>query len=323
MFRVYCFVVFISKKKILRYLLALFIIFSLNFILPRAMPGDPLTNLLGEEYILSEAALQELRSELGLDKPLTFQYLEYWKGIVRFDLGYSYHFNQKVISLILSRMKWTLALLVPSIILGAILGTILGALSGWKRNAVPNKAMTWAFLAVYSSPPYFLGIILLYIFAFKWGLFPFKGFYETGTIIDILQHLFLPVLIMSAFAASRNYMIMRGSVIIEKEKLYVVYARAKGLLGDSILFRHIFKNAILPVLTLVALDFGFLLSGALFVEIIFSMNGMGTLIYEALLSRDYPVLQGCFLIITIMVIGANLIVDVLYSIIDPRVREKG
>ncbi|MDH5386675.1 MAG: ABC transporter permease, partial [Candidatus Aminicenantes bacterium] len=118
------------------------------------------------------------------------------------------------------------------------------------------------------------------------------------------------------------YMIMRGSVIIEKEKLYVVYARAKGLLGDSILFRHIFKNAILPVLTLVALDFGFLLSGALFVEIIFSMNGMGTLIYEALLSRDYPVLQGCFLIITIMVIGANLIVDVLYSIIDPRVREK-
>ena len=323
MFRVYCFVVFIYKKKILRYLLALFIIFSLNFILPRAMPGDPLTNLLGEEYILSEAALQELRSELGLDKPLTFQYLEYWKGIVRFDLGYSYHFNQKVISLIMSRMKWTLALLVPSIILGAIVGTILGALSGWKRNAVPNKAMTWTFLAVYSSPPYFLGIIFLYIFAFKWGLFPFKGFYETGTIVDILQHLFLPVLIMSAFAASRNYMIMRGSVIIEKEKLYVVYARAKGLLGDSILFRHIFKNAILPVLTLVALDFGFLLSGALFVEIIFSMNGMGTLIYEALLSRDYPVLQGCFLIITIMVIGANLIVDVLYSIIDPRVREKG
>jgi len=314
--------VFISKKKILRCLLALFIIFSLNFIIPRAMPGDPLTNLLGEEFTLSEAAIQELRSEFGLDKPLTFQYLEYWKSIFRFDLGYSYHFNRKVFSLILSRMKWTLALLVPSIILGAIVGTILGALSGWKKNAVANKSMTWAFLTVYSSPPYFLGIILLYIFAFKWGLFPFKGFYETGTVIDILQHLFLPVLIMSAFAASRNYMIMRGSVIIEKEKPYVVYARAKGLLGDAILFRHIFKNAILPVLTLVALDFGFLLSGALFVEIIFSMNGMGTLIYEALLSRDYPVLQGCFLIITIMVIGANLIVDVLYSIIDPRVREK-
>jgi len=312
----------ISKKKILRYLLALFIIFSLNFIIPRIMPGDPLTNLLGEEFSLSEAALQELRSELGLDSPLMLQYIKYWKNIFLFDLGYSYHFNQKVIPLITGRMKWTLVLLLPSIIFGAILGTILGALSGWKKNALPNKTITWTFLTIYSSPPYFLGIILLYIFSFKWGLFPFKGFYETGTLSDIIQHLFLPVLIMSAFSASRNYMIMRGSVLIEKEKLYVVYARAKGLYKEAILFRHIFKNAILPVLTLVALDFGFLFSGALFVEIVFSMNGMGTLIYEALLSRDYPVLQGCFLIITLMVIGANLFSDVLNGIIDPRVRER-
>jgi peptide/nickel transport system permease protein len=312
----------ISKKKILRYLLALFIIFSLNFIIPRLMPGDPLTNLLGEEISLSRDALQELKSELGLNKPLIQQYIEYWKSAILFDLGYSYHFNQKVISLIYSRMKWTLALLLPSIMLGAILGTILGALSAWGKNTLPKKSMTWTFLAVYSSPPFFLGIIVLYIFSFKWGLFPFKGFYETGTLTDILQHLFLPVLVMSAFSASRNYMIMRGSVLIEKEKLYVVYARAKGLDKNAILFRHIFKNAALPVLTLVALDFGFLLSGALFVEIIFSMNGMGTLIYEALLSRDYPVLQGCFLIITLMVIGANLTSDFLNGIIDPRVRER-
>jgi peptide/nickel transport system permease protein len=303
-------------------LLALFIIFSLNFIIPRVMPGDPLTSLIGEEFSLSGAAIQELRSELGLDNPLMVQYTEYWKNIFLFDLGYSYHFNQKVISLIMARIKWTLALLLPSIILGAILGTVLGAFSGWKRNTISNKTTTWTFLSIYSSPPYFLGIILLYIFSFKWGLFPFKGFYETGTLTDIIQHLFLPVLIMSAFSASRNYMIMRGSVLIEKEKLYVVYARAKGLYKDAILFRHIFKNAILPVLTLVALDFGFLFSGALFVEIVFSMNGMGTLIYEALLSRDYPVLQGCFLIITLMVVGANLIADFLNGIIDPRVRER-
>lgn len=311
-----------SKKKALRYLIALFIIFTLNFIIPRAMPGDPITNLLGENFIASEATIQELKTELGFDKSLFFQYLDYWKNIFTLRLGYSYHFNQKVFTLIFSRMKWTLALLFPSILLGAILGTLLGALSGWKKNKLANKATTWAFLAVYSSPPYFLGIIFLYIFSFKWGLFPFKGFYETGTFQDVLQHFFLPILIMSTFAASRNYMIMRGSVLIEKEKLYVVYARAKGLYGDSILFRHIFKNASLPVITLIALDFGFLLSGALFVEIVFSMNGMGTLIYESLLSRDYPVLQGCFLIITVMVIAANFIADFLYSIIDPRVREK-
>jgi peptide/nickel transport system permease protein len=311
-----------SKKKALRYFIALFIIFTLNFFIPRAMPGDPIINLLGENFIANEATIQELRAELGLDKSLPAQYLNYWKDIFTLRLGYSYHFNQKVFTLIFSRMKWTLALLFPSILLGAILGTLLGALSGWKKNNLANKTTTWAFLAVYSSPPYFLGIIFLYIFSFKWGLFPFKGFYETGSFLDVLQHLFLPILIMSAFATSRNYMIMRGSVLIEKEKLYVLYARAKGLYGNSILFRHIFKNASLPVITLIALDFGFLLSGALFVEIVFSMNGMGTLIYEALLSRDYPVLQGCFLIITIMVIAANFFADVLYSFIDPRVREK-
>jgi len=309
-----------SKKKALRHLIALLIIFTLNFIIPRAMPGDPITNLLGENFVASEATIQELKTELGLDKSLPAQFLDYWKDIFSLRLGYSYHFNQKVISIIFSRIKWTLALLIPSILLGAFLGTFLGALSGWKKNNLANKTTTRAFLAVYSSPPYFLGILLLYIFSFKWGLFPFKGFYETGTFLDILQHLFLPILIMSAFAASRNYMIMRGSVLIEKEQLYVVYARAKGLYGDSILFRHIFKNASLPVITLIALDFGFLLSGALFVEIVFSMNGMGTLIYEALLSRDYPVLQGCFLIITLMVIAANFIADFLYSYIDPRVR---
>jgi peptide/nickel transport system permease protein len=312
----------ISPKKCIRYLLALVIIFTLNFIIPRAMPGDPLTNLLGEEFTLSPTALQELRTELGLDKPLAAQFFHYWKNILHLDLGYSYHFNRNVSSLIVSRLKWTLLLLVPSIIMGTILGTFLGSLSGWRKNTLPNKTMTWFFLAVYSSPPYFLGIIFLYIFSFKWGLFPFRGFYTTGTAGDILQHLFLPFLIMSGFAASRNYMIMRGSVVIEKEKLYALFAKAKGLLGNAILFRHVFKNAVLPVLTLVALDFGFLLSGALFVEIIFSMNGMGTLIYESLLSRDYPALQGCFLVITIMVVGANFIADIFYGLIDPRVREK-
>lgn len=312
-----------SKKKAVRYFFALFIIFSLNFLIPRAIPGDPATHLLGENFIASEATIQELRQELGLDKSLPSQYLDYWKDIFTLRLGYSYHFNQKVVTTIFMRMKWTMALLFPSILLGAILGTLLGALSGWRKNTWGNKATTWAFLAVYSCPPYFLGIIFLYVFSFKWGLFPFKGFYETGTFWDIIQHLFLPILIMSMFTASRNYMIMRGSVNIEKEKQYVVYAHAKGLFGSAILFRHIFKNASLPVITLIALDFGFLLSGALFVEIVFSMNGMGTLIYEALLSRDYPVLQGCFLVITLMVVTANFGADILYSFIDPRVRENG
>lgn len=309
------------QKKTIRYLIALFIIISLNFLIPRVMPGDPLANLLGENFILSQSTVDELRSRLGLDKPLPAQFFDYWKSVLRLDLGYSYHFNQRVLTIILARMKWTLLLLIPSIILGAVAGTFLGALSGWRRNNMPNKLTTAFFLSIYSTPPYFLGIICLFLFSFKLALFPLKGFYGTGGIGDILLHLFLPILVMSAFSASRNYMLMRGSVIQEKGKLYAVYARAKGLHGDRILFRHVFKNASLPVITLVALDFGFLLSGALFVEIVFSLNGMGTLIYDALLSRDYPVLQGSLLIIAGMVVAANYVVDVIYRIVDPRVKE--
>ncbi len=310
------------QKKVIRYLIALIIIFSLNFLIPRIMPGDPIANLLGENFIVTDSTIEELKSRLGLDKPLLDQFLDYWKNILRLDLGYSYYFNQKVLTLLLARLKWTMAFLIPSIILGALFGTLLGALSGWRRNNVPNKLTTMFFLSIYSAPPYFLGILFLFVFSFKLALFPLKGFYETGGIGDVLLHLFLPILVMSAFSASRNYMIMRGSIIQEKGKLYVVYARAKGLYGDRILYRHIFKNAALPVITLVALDFGFLLSGALFVEIVFSMNGMGTLIYDALLARDYPVLQGTLLIITVMVVAANFLVDVIYRIIDPRVREE-
>jgi len=311
----------LSPKRALRYLVALFIIVSLNFVLPRAMPGDPVTKLLGEDLLVTPQTLQELKIELGLDKPLLRQYQEYWQNLLHLRLGYSYHFNQKVDVLILSRMKWTLFLLLPSILLAALIGTLAGALSGWWKNTPLNKAMTLFFFALYSNPPFFLGMMLLYLFSFRLGWLPFRGFYDTGSLLDILRHLLLPILVLSAFASSRNYMITRGSVITEKEKLYVVSARAMGLLGHSILFRHVFRNASLPVITLVALDFGFLLSGALLVEIVFSMNGMGTLIYEALLSRDYPVLQGCFLVITVMVVGANFAADILYTLVDPRTRE--
>ncbi len=307
------------SKKVARYLIALFVIFSLNFIIPRLMPGDPITNLLGEDFVMTEESMQELREKMGLDKSFPLQYLDYWNNVFRFDFGYSYHFKAPVASIILSRMEWTLLLLLPSIMLSAILGSFMGSISGLKSSSKSSKALTLIELAFYSTPTFFLSLIFLYIFSFKLGLFPIKGFYSTGGILNIMHHFFLPISIMTLFLTSRNYMIIRGSVIQEKSKLYVVYAKAKGLSENQVLFRHIFKNASLPLLTLLALDFGFILSGALFIEIIFSMNGMGNLIYEALLSRDYPVLYGSFMIISIMVVLANAFVDVIYSIIDPRI----
>ncbi len=310
----------LAGKKAIRYILALFLIASLNFAIPRLLPGDPLTNLLGEDVILTDSSAQELRLKMGLDQPISHQYLEYWGSLLRLELGYSFHLHRSVSELIFDRMKWTLLLAVPPLIIGAVLGTILGALAGWRKSSRSQRAQTTLFLAIYCTPPYLLSLVVLYIFAFQLGLFPLKGFYSTGSIQDIAHHLFLPALMMTLFALSRNYMIMRGSVLQEKSCHYASFARAKGLYDKEILFRHVFRNAILPIITLLALDFGFILSGALFIEIVFSMNGMGSLIYDALLSRDYPVLQGSFLIITIMVVSANLLADLLYSRLDPRVR---
>jgi peptide/nickel transport system permease protein len=203
------------------------------------------------------------------------------------------------------------------------LGGLTGAFAGWLAGRPTERTATALALAVYATPPFFLALVLLYVFAVAYPLFPLKGFYATGTWADILEHLTLPVTALTLFSASRNFMIMRGSVLQEKKRLYVDYARAKGLLGASILFKHVFQNASPPLVTLIALDFGFIFSGALFVEIIFSMNGMGTLIFDALMSRDYPALQGSFLVITFMVIAANGVADLLYGWIDPRVRLNG
>jgi peptide/nickel transport system permease protein len=307
-------------KKILRYILALFFILSFNFLLPRIMPGDPITNLLGEDYIISPEKIEELKAELGLDKPLFSQYLDYWSDLIQLNLGYSYHFHDKVSRVILARAGWTLLLVGIAVLLASLAGTVLGALSAWAGKNWKNRAATALFMAVYCTPPFFLSLLLLYFFSFRLGIFPLKGFYDAGNWGDILQHLALPVLGLTLFLTSRNYMVMRGSVLQEKGKHYVLHARAKGLSGKGILFRHVLKNASLPILTLVALDFGFIFSGALFVEIVFSLNGMGTLLFDALLSRDYPVLQGVFLVITVLVIAFNFIVDILYSHIDPRVK---
>jgi peptide/nickel transport system permease protein len=180
--------------------------------------------------------------------------------------------------------------------------------------------MTFTAMTVSCTPPYFLALMALYIFVYRLGIFPFKGFYDTFTLGSVIHHMILPVAVMSLFSASRNFMVMRGSVIQEKEQLYALYAKAKGLRHNQVLLRHIFRNACLPIITQIALDFGFIFSGALFIEIVFSLNGLGTLIYDAVLGHDYPVLQGAFLLISFTVILGNLVADILYSVIDPRVR---
>lgn len=307
-------------RKALRYLLALLLILTLNFLIPRLMPGDPLVNILGEEALLSPEQVARIRAELGLDLPLGRQYLLYWQALARLDLGHSYHSGAAVLALLAGRAGWTLLLVGPAVLLGAAAGALLGAAAGWRPGRAGARAATAAALVLYSMPPYFLALLLLYLLGFRLDLFPLKGYQAAGGLVDTLRHLALPVLVLSLFTTSRNFVVMRGSAAQEKLRPYVSFAAAKGLRDRQVLYRHAFWNASLPVLTVLALDFGFILSGALFVEIAFSLNGMGTLIYEALRVRDYPVLQGSLLLITVMVVAANLLVDLLYSAIDPRVR---
>jgi peptide/nickel transport system permease protein len=237
------------------------------------MPGDPLINLLGQEsHYVSAEFIQELKKQYGLDKPLYLQYMYYLINLFQGNWGHSFHYAKPIFGIVCYRLQWTLLLLIPSIILGAIFGIILGSYSGWKRGGRYDASLTSVLLFFYSTPGYWL------------------------------------------------YLIMRNSVVQVSGEGFILTARAKGLKERKILFRHVLRNALLPLITVIALDFGFMFSGVLLVEIVFSWNGMGTLIYDAVLARDYPLLQGCFLIITICVLIANFIADVIYAIADPRVR---
>lgn len=223
-------------------------------------------------------------------------------------------------------MRWTLILMMPSIILGATIGLFLGSISGWNRGKKIDALLTSILLILYSTPGYWLAMIMVLIFAFYLDIFPLYGMLSSESsgwakINDLLIHMILPVTVLSLYKASQCYLIMRSSVIQVSGDGYILTARAKGLHEVTILFRHVIKNAILPLITVLALDFGFMISGALLVEIVFSWNGMGILIYDAIITRDYPLLDGCLLVISVFVLLANFLSDIIYAIFDPRLNK--
>ncbi|OPY52945.1 MAG: dipeptide transporter permease DppB [Methanosaeta sp. PtaU1.Bin060] len=313
-------------RQAIRYSVSLFIIVTLLFIIPRMMPGDPFISVLGEEvYYRSPELVAELKAQYGLDRPLPEQYISYLQNLVQGNFGYSFHYSQPVWDVIAYKMGWTFVLLIPSVILGAILGIVLGSVAGWRHGRGMDTAVTSLFLFIYSMPHYWLAMIFVLLFAFYLGLFPLSGITSGGLagaekLKDVLWHMALPTFVLTLFGASYNYFIMRGSVLQVLGEGFVLTARAKGLSERDVLFRHVLKNSLLPLVTVIALDFGFMVSGALLVEIVFSWGGMGTLVYDAVLARDYPLLHGSFLVIAVCVLAANFIADALYAVLDPRIR---
>jgi peptide/nickel transport system permease protein len=296
---------------------------TLNFLLIHMAPGDPASILLGDE-VSDPQMVQEMRVRLGLDQPLHVQYKQYIFNLVQGDLGYSYSYRQPVFDLILERVGATVLLTITALLVFSILGIWLALQAARKPYSLQDNATTVVAVIGWATPEFWLGQMLLILFAFHLGWFPVSGIAsvrDVGNVfLDRLQHLFLP-----AFALGLRYLALtarftRGSMLETLGQDYIITARAKGQSERRIYYGHALPNAILPVITMVGMYFPLLLMGSVVTEVVFGWPGIGRLMYDAIYSRDYPVLLGIFFIVSFFVICVNLLIDLLYSVIDPRIR---
>jgi peptide/nickel transport system permease protein len=321
-------------SKLAYYFVILLIILSINFSLPRAMPGDALSYLTDPgadmPVRMTEEKTEFLLAYYGLDKPLSEQYINYMVGIIRGDLGLSIYYNAPVLEVILGRLKWTLLLVGTSTAIYMTLGILLGAKSAWARGRKKDIGLLISILSISSLPSFFLGILLSIFFAVKLGIFPLSGaqtVFATYSspfeeVFDILHHLILPAATLVIAHIGGTYLLMRNSMLGVLGEDYIMTARAKGLSERHILHRHALVNALLPIVTMAAMTVGFMIMGTIFVETVFAYPGIGNLLYKAILYRDYPLLQGIFLFMTIAIVGANFIADMIYIRLDPRVKHE-
>jgi peptide/nickel transport system permease protein len=315
--------------RIFRLTVCLALVLSLNFLLPRLMPGDPISMLLGPDAIyLSQKDYAALIAEYGLDRSLWEQYLDYGRHMLCGNLGYSYHLHRPVGDLMRERLKVSLSLLVPALIISTLVSALLGTIAGWRRGTMTDRCATFTAVVLFATPPFMTAMVLLDMFSYHLSWFPLSGFIPESAnrlplmdaLLVSLRCLALPVGVLALISVGAKYMVMRNAVSAALREGYVLYAKARGVPPWRIAFIHVFRNACLPLLHLVALHMGFMVSGAILVEIVFSINGMGLLIFDAALSRDYPVLQGVFLMLTLTVMGLNLLVDMAAGLVDPRIR---
>ena len=315
--------------KIGQYALVLLIAVTLNFMLPRMMPGNPLALLAGEEVnLLTAEQRTQLMVSVGLNQPLAIQYLRYLQNLARGDLGYSYQKNKPITMILADRLPWTLLLTGTSLILATLIGVTSGALAAWKRGRRSDLGMLGFFVFLESLPSFWVGMLLVSLFAVQWPLFPTFGAVTPWVTLtgwartaDILRHLALPVTTLTIVSVPGTFLVARYSTLAVLGEDFIMVARAKWLSERRVLFGHVVRNALLPVATIFTLNLAFAFGGATVVETVFSYPGIGRLIYEAVLNRDYPVLQAAFLMITVMVIAANILADMVYPLLDPRVRQ--
>jgi ABC-type dipeptide/oligopeptide/nickel transport system permease component len=298
--------------RVLYTLPVVWLVVSIVFLLIHLVPGDPIQQMLGESA--AAADIQAARHAYGLDLPMSRQYLNYWKGVLHGDLGQSLRFNQNVGSLIAERYPFTLKLTLASLLVALALSIPAGVRSARRRNRWDDRVISFASLLGLSFPNFALGPVLILFFAVNLGLLPVSG---SGT----LAHLVLPAITMGGALAAILTRMVRTSMLEELGQDYIRTARAKGLPERTVVYRHALRNAMIPVLTVIGLQFGALLAGAIVTETIFSWPGIGRLTIQAINTRDYYLVQGCILAIGLTYVAVNFLTDLLYSAFNPRIRQ--
>jgi len=321
-------------KNLSEYLLTFLVILTLNFVLPRVMPGDPflfLSSDIGEEIArFTPAQEAAYRQQYGLHRPWPQQYGIYLLRLLRGDLGYSIYYNQEVMAILLARLPWTLLLVLSAVFLSTIFGTLLGSLSAAFRDRAPDRIIYPLMITMSEIPPFLLGLVLLFVLAASMHLFPLSGAmthfarHENiwSTLTDIAHHATLPVLTLTLVRTGAMYLLARNAMTTVLTRDYIRTARAKGLGPARILARHSLRNAMIPVITRVFLSLGGLVGSAILVENVFAYPGLGRLMRESVMVHDYPMIQGIFLMVTLFVLLANGLADLAYRRLDPRIAEK-
>ena len=307
--------------------ISLYLIITVLFFLFRVMPGDPTSQVMSMS--MSPADRAELQAQYGLDEPLHTQYVLYLKGMLSAELGISFSYNQPVLPIVLNSALNTLSIALPSVIIAFTIGPVLGVYMASHRGELIDDVMTSAVLTSYAAPVFWSGMLLLMLFSFTLGWLPSSGMHSPGYIstslvdrfvsIDFLKHAILPIVVFAAWWLSIPTLIMRNNVVEVLSTDFIRMQRTEGLPTSSVLYRHAARNALLPVLHRAALAIAVAFSGSVIIEVLFSWPGLGRVIWRATLVQDYPLAQGAFFFVAVIVITMNYIADIVSVYVDPRV----
>jgi peptide/nickel transport system permease protein len=306
-----------------------FAVLTINFTLIHAAPGDPAMVIAGEMGGADQATLDQIRRTYGLDRPILEQYTTYVGRAVRGDLGQSYLYNQPVTTLIMQRLPATVLLVLSALLSAIAVGTLVGVWASRRPHSLGSGAVTVMSLVGYSMPTFWTGILLVILFGKVIPIMPIAGMRDVRldggwfvTALDVLHHLVLPAFTLGIVYMAQYSRLSRASMLEVLGSDYIRTARAKGLSERLVVWKHALRNALMPVITIAGLQFGNLISGAVLVETVFSWPGLGTLAFDSILGRDYPTLLGVLFYSSLLVIVANLLTDVAYRLVDPRLRTR-